>query len=162
MQLNLTELIKKSHFFLKLIYKIEKKRITTIETDAKYNFDQIWTIAKKDAIFFGTKTKIFPTYVNIDEYKFKKSMPKDINSIIFSGNLNYYPNVDAVLFFYNIFQKIKVKYPNLLLHIAGKGWHRKLNLLKSDSSVIILGEVGSMNKTLLSADLVVCPMNIAS
>lgn len=162
MQLNLAELIKKSHYFIKLIYQIEKNRIAKFEKNVKKYFDQVWTIAKKDAKFFGSQTKIIPTCINIDEFKPKNSLASNVRSIIFSGNLNYFPNVDAILFFYQIFQKLKMKHPKLKFMVAGKGWHRLLKPLLSDASVIFLGEVENMNKTLSKADIAVCPMNLAS
>ena len=162
MQLNLTELIKKSPFFLRLIYKIEKKRVSAFENQLHKYFDQIWTIAPKDAAFFGKNTKIFPMCLNLKEYQSKKIYAKYVKSIIFSGNLNYYPNVDAVLFFYKIFEEIKKSYPQVKFSIAGNGWNSKLDKLKSDSSVNFLGEVADMNQALMQADMAVCPMNLAS
>jgi len=162
MQLNLSELIKKSSFFIKLIYKIEKKRVSAFENQLHKYFDQIWTIAPKDAAFFGKNTKIFPICLDLKEYQSKKIYLRIVRSIVFSGNLNYYPNVDAILFFYKIFKEIKKSYPQVKFNIAGNGWNSQLDKLKSDSSVIFLGEVENMNQTLMQADMAVCPMNLVS
>ena len=162
MQLNLSELIKKSPFFMKLIYKIEKKRVSIFENQLHKYFDQIWTVAARDAAFFGKNTKIFSTCLNLKEYQSKQIYLRHVRSIIFSGNLNYYPNVDAILFFYKIFEEIKKSYPQVKFNIAGNGWSSQLDKLKSDSSVNFLGEVDNMNQTLMQADMAVCPMNLAS
>ena len=162
MQLNLSELIKKSSFFIKLIYKIEKKRVSAFENQLHKYFDQIWTVAPKDAAFFGKNTMIFPICLDLKEYQSKKISARHVKSIIFSGNLNYYPNVDAMLFFYKIFEEIKKSYPEVKFSIAGNGWNSKLDKLKSDSSVNFLGEVADMNQALMQADMAVCPMNLAS
>lgn len=162
MQLNLTELIKKSPFFVKLIYKEENKRVSVFENQLHKYFDQIWTVAARDAAFFGKNTKIFPICRDLKEYQSKKIPARHVKSIIFSGNLNYYPNVDAILFFYKIFEELKKSYPEVKFSIAGNGWNSELDKLKSDSSVIFLGEVDNMNLTLMQADMAVCPMNLAS
>ena len=162
MQLNLSELIKKSSFFIKIIYKIEKKRVSAFEIQLQKYFDQIWTIAPKDAAFFGKNTKIFPVCLDLKEYKSKQIYSRHVRSIIFSGNLNYYPNVDAILFFYKVFKELRKSYPQVKFSIAGNGWNSQLYKLKSDSSVIFLGEVENMNQTLMQADMAVCPMNLAS
>ena len=162
MQLNLSELIKKSPFFFRLIYKEEKKRVSVFENQLHKYFDQIWAIASKDAAFFGKNTKILPTCLNLKEYQSKQIYLRHVRSIVFSGNLNYFPNVDAILFFYKIFKKLKKSYPEVKFSIAGNGWNSELDKLKSDSSVIFLGEVENMNQTLMQADLAVCPINLAS
>ena len=61
-----------------------------------------------------------------------------------------------------IFEELKKSYPEVNFSIAGNGWNSKLDKLKSDSSVIFLGEVKNMNQTLMQADMAVCPMNLAS
>ena len=67
---------------MKLIYKIEKKRVSVFENQLHKYFDQIWTIAPKDAAFFGKNTKIFPICLDLKEYQSKKIYAKNVKSII--------------------------------------------------------------------------------
>jgi polysaccharide biosynthesis protein PslH len=76
--------------------------------------------------------------------------------------LNYLPNNDALVWFLDIYIKIKQKYPNIILKVVGKGWHSKLKKLKNTSGIFFTGEVDNLINEIYQSDIAVCPINIAS
>jgi glycosyltransferase involved in cell wall biosynthesis len=162
MQLNLQQIISKSSFFKKIIYLFELKRIKYFEENKLLSFDKIWCCSLIDRQYLSKNTLIYPT--NFDPRIFRKKfiVKRKVNKIVFSGNLSYLPNNDALVWFLNIFIKIKHKYPDIILKVVGKGWHSKLNKLKKIKGIIFTGEVENLIDEIYQADLAVCPINIAS
>jgi polysaccharide biosynthesis protein PslH len=82
--------------------------------------------------------------------------------VIFSGSMDYRPNVDAALFFYReVFSLIRREVPKLRFVLAGRNPHRSLAALVSDSAVRVTGSVADMRPYIWGASAAVVPMRIA-
>ena len=162
MQLNLKELVSKISFFKKKLYSIELKRIEHFEKNKLFNFDRIWCCSFIDRDYLSKDALVFPT--NFDSAIFKKKfiVKRKVKEIVFSGNLSYLPNNDALVWFLDIYIKIKQKYPSIMFKVVGKGWHSKLKKLKNTSGIFFTGEVDNLINEIYQSDIAVCPIHIAS
>lgn len=99
--------------FAKPFVYLQAGRLESEEIKMVKKANSVTTITKEEADIFKSITDkdIFVVANGIDpnEFKFKKKQ-KTYNNILFVGNFSYFPNVDAVNFFYNeVFRKIDRK-----------------------------------------------------
>lgn len=82
--------------------------------------------------------------------------------LIFSGSMDYRPNIDAVRFFCDaVFPLIRREMPEARLVIAGRNPDRSVLALQKDSAVHVTGSVSDMRPYLWGATAAVAPMRIA-
>lgn len=78
--------------------------------------------------------------------------------IVFTGKMNYQPNIEAVKWFSNeIFRNIKLKIDNVKFYIVGKLPTEEVKALSTED-IIVTGEVESIEPYIKKADLVVIPL----
>ena len=124
------------------------KGITFISEEDKEFFEkEFGKIASYELIPIGVEKK----EINyIDESKGK---------IVFTGKMDYQPNVDAVVYFVNnIFKKLKRKIPIAKFYIVGKSPTKKVIDLENVNGVRVTGQVKSIENYIKDANIVVIPL----
>jgi glycosyltransferase involved in cell wall biosynthesis len=82
--------------------------------------------------------------------------------IIFTGSMDYFPNIDAVTTFYrDVFPAIRAEVPNARFVIAGRNPAAAVRQLSDDPSVFVTGAVSDIRPYLLGAAVAVAPMRVA-
>jgi len=82
--------------------------------------------------------------------------------IIFTGSMDYFPNVDAVLQFYSkVFPLIHRQLPDLHFVIAGRNPKNSIIRLAQDPAVRVTGSILDMRPYLRGASAAVVPLRIA-
>jgi sugar transferase (PEP-CTERM/EpsH1 system associated) len=82
--------------------------------------------------------------------------------IIFTGSMDYLPNVDGVLQFYrNVFPTIRARLPQVRFVIAGRNPTRSVRRLATDPAVHVTGSVSDIRPYLRGATAAVVPLRIA-
>jgi len=84
-------------------------------------------------------------------------------SIVFTGKMDYRPNVDAVLWFADeILPIIRQKVPTVHLYIVGQQPHPRLDRLKTDDHISITGKVESVIPYLYGGTAYIAPLRMGS
>ena len=79
--------------------------------------------------------------------------------IVFSGNLEYQPNISAIRHFYrNIWPHIRSQCPHLVWEIIGKNPHFIEELMKGDNGIRVVGPISDAVQHLASAKVAVVPL----
>lgn len=82
--------------------------------------------------------------------------------VVFSGSMDYRPNVDAALFFCReVLPLIRQAMPELRVVIAGRNPHPSVAALGSDPAIRVTGSVADMRPYIWGASAAVVPMRIA-
>jgi polysaccharide biosynthesis protein PslH len=82
--------------------------------------------------------------------------------IIFTGSMDYFPNVDAVRFFHReVFRSIQILLPRARLVIAGRNPTRAVRQLASNPAVVVTGSVPDIRPYLCGASVAVAPLRVA-
>jgi polysaccharide biosynthesis protein PslH len=82
--------------------------------------------------------------------------------IIFTGSMDYFPNVDAVRFFYHkVFNSVRVLLPQARFVIAGRNPTRAVRQLARDPAVRVTGAVPDIRPYLRGASAAVGPLRVA-
>ncbi|GAJ19533.1 unnamed protein product, partial [marine sediment metagenome] len=89
----------------------------------------------------------------------KKSLPR---KLILTGNMAYYPNVDAARYIcYSIWPRLKERYKDLHLYIVGKNPVRAVRRLQA-GDITVTGYVEDIRAALGEADIYIAPFRMGS
>lgn len=82
--------------------------------------------------------------------------------LVFTGAMDYWPNVDAVVWFAcHVFPSLKRVQPNLKFYIVGRNPTRKVRCLADLDGVVVTGKVDDVRPYLKYATAVVAPLRLA-
>jgi glycosyltransferase involved in cell wall biosynthesis len=104
--------------------------------------------------------KIVAVSLGVDTHIFKRySELPDNKTIIFSGNMGYFPNEIAVIWFIEeCFWMIKREIPDAKLVIVGNNPNSKIKKIGDNHSIFVTGFVESMVSELNKAQVAITPM----
>jgi glycosyltransferase involved in cell wall biosynthesis len=107
---------------------------------------------------------IVPNGVWVDRYaNGEPSVNLGENALVFTGKMDYRPNVDAMLWFTEeIFPRIKTQILDAKLVIVGQKPHERLSHLQTMTDVIITGWVKSVSPYLRAASVYIAPLRMGS
>jgi len=83
-------------------------------------------------------------------------------SIVFTGNMDYFPNVDAVQYFcQEVFPLVRNSAPEVRFYIVGRNPPKVVKALGNQPNVVVTGAVPDVRPYLTRATLSVAPLRIA-
>ncbi|MBI5218655.1 MAG: glycosyltransferase [Bacteroidia bacterium] len=149
-------------FYKKLIFQIEFKRLQKYEQYIFPYFDNKTIISEQDRehIQHPEKNNISIITNGVDTDYFKPFDAKKIYDLVFTGNMNYPPNIDGAEFLAkNVLPLLLKKYPFIKLLIAGASPSARVLALKSEN-VIVSGWVDDMRKCYAESRIFIAPMHL--
>ncbi|MGQ8364679.1 TIGR03087 family PEP-CTERM/XrtA system glycosyltransferase [Glaciecola sp. 1036] len=153
---------------MKYIYARENKLIRKLELEAVANFDHLFLIAEAEVNLFEktvsktSKLKVLGNGIDFGLYFPVHREPKKSQEILFTGVMDYKPNIDAVKWFVsNCWKQIKEAKPNCKFIIGGMNPTSDILALKNIDGVEVTGFVDDIKPYFDSADLFVAPFQIA-
>lgn len=152
----------KSNFFLKFIFDLEARRLKDYEQRIFNYFENQAIISQQDLNYIAhpDKNKMLILPNGIDAYYFEALQVKQTYDLVFVGNLNYPPNIDAINF---ILESILPAIPNRTLLISGANPSNGLiQQIKSTPNASITGWVDDIRTSYLQGKILVAPMQIGT
>ena len=149
----------------KILLGIEKKRVEKYEKIAE-RFNIVFICSEVDREYLLNRSinaniKILRNGVDVDNFKFE-NVQKEKNRIIFTGNMPYYANYDAAIYFAkDIFPKVLKQIPDAKFFIVGQNPPRRIKALSSEN-VIVTGYVEDLRKEYLKSCVNVAPMRFGA
>jgi glycosyltransferase involved in cell wall biosynthesis len=142
---------------------MEYCRVKEFEKRAAQRATRAFIVSSIDQKMIGSdKVSVIPLGVD-DQHFFKRTDACENSVVIFTGNMNYKPNVDAVLWFYlNCWDRLKHELPECRLVIAGANPASSILALRSDKAVTVTGRVPSIATLLNAARVSIAPMQSGS
>ncbi|MCA9945743.1 MAG: glycosyltransferase [Anaerolineales bacterium] len=112
----------------------------------------------------GEKTPItvIPNSLDVQQFQLKQTetIPSDI---VFSGKMDYRPNVDAVLWFVaDVWPIIRRERPSTTFTVVGQKPHARLERLRDEPGITLTGWVERVEPYLAGAKLFVLPFRVGS
>jgi glycosyltransferase involved in cell wall biosynthesis len=163
MQLNFERRVAQERYPLKWIFNMELKRLRRCENEiaSKYGFSIVVSDKDKECIHSNNVVSI-PLGVDTEEFRPYGSLPQN-RAIVFSGNMGYFPNENAILWFHEqCLDKIRKSVPDVRLLIVGNNPGPRLKALNNGNSVIVTGYVDSIAGALSEAQIAIAPMQAGS
>jgi polysaccharide biosynthesis protein PslH len=149
-----------SHWYEKPLVSAEAGRLGKYEQKVFDLFDGCSIISLSDADFFTRVQKkqldIIPN--GVSEQFFTVDASSKEYDIIFTGNMNYHPNIQACKFLVNnILPKLKTAHPDIKICLAGTHPHAEVRAL-AGPQVTITGYVKDIKDYLSKSRLFVAPL----
>jgi len=154
----------KASFFMKTFWHIEARRVEKYERSIFDKFDNklIISIPDRDAINHEEKQKIHVIPNGVDTDYFKPYELKKEYDLLFTGNMNYTPNVNSVEYLVNsVLPVLMKKIPMIKILIAGADPHKKVRKLASEN-VKVSGWVEDMRDCYAKSKIFIAPMQIGT
>ncbi len=144
-------------------------RIRRYEHEVCQIADAVIAVSEEDAVLLrplasADKVHVVSSGIWVAPY-LQTPPPIDMHhpSIVFTGKMDYRPNVDAMLWFVgDILPRIHAKMPSVHLYIVGQQPHARLAGLKAHPHISITGRVESVLPYLYSADVYIAPLRMGS
>ncbi len=143
---------------------IEWQRLREYEPEVCKQFDQAIVVSPTDKEAIGSfkNLHVNPNGVDTDHFPFVLE-GREPTSIIFTGNIGYFPNTDAVLWFSRkVLPLIEMHVPYVKFYVVGAAPPRSIRDLSTDENIVVTGFVDSVYEYLVRATIAVCPMRSGS
>ncbi len=148
---------------------IQWRRLTQFERSVCQKVDRVIAVSEADAEAFhqlapGAAVDVVPNGIFADEYA-RTSQQLDLGSaaLLFTGTMNYRPNVDAVVWFADrILGEIRKAAPEARLFVVGNKPHGRLDSIRQRADVEVTGFVQDVLPFLHSAAVYVAPLRMGS
>lgn len=151
--------------FKKMFFKIEQKRVKEAEK-INLKFDLSYVCSESDKKYLSDFSghqhiKIMPNGINVDTFSADLSVKKE-NRILFTGNMPYFPNIDAVVFFARkVFPLISEKYSEFQFVIVGQQPPKVVRQLANEA-IVVKGFVNDIRMEYLQSMISVAPMRFGA
>ncbi len=158
---------------MKLVYGYEARMLFAWEKKIATEFDSSFFVSEKEAGLFrmmvpeiAEKISYFNNGVDTDyfspEHSFVSPYPDACNVIVFTGAMDYWANVDAVIWFANeVLPAICGKIAHLKFYIVGFKPDDKVKALAVSPYIEVTGAVDDVRPYLAHAAVAIAPMRIA-
>ncbi len=145
---------------------IEHKKVLEYESIIK-NFDLTLVCSEEDRSLLKndhdySSVDILPNGIDTSTFHSDYHDYSIDNRIIFTGNMDYFPNTDAALYFSKeIFPEILKKHPDVKFYIVGQKPPKKVLDLQSDN-IIVTGFVKSIAEEYRLSSIAVSPVRVGA
>ena len=149
---------------LRPIMRTEARRIARYETDIFDDFEQktMITALDRDCIQHPMREEIVVIPNGVDFAKFSQNEMPKTHDLIFSGNMNYPPNVDAAVYLVKeILPELQKRHPKVRLMLAGADPAKKVRALQNDQ-VTVTGWVPTMTDCYAQSRIFIAPMRLGT
>lgn len=158
---------------MKLVYGYESKKLFEWERKIAKEFDASFFVSEQESDLFKQmvpeaveKISYFNNGVDTDYFspdnRYETPYDNGCKAIVFTGAMNYWANVDAVVWFANeVLPAVSEKIPDVKFYIVGFKPDEKVTALAESPHVVVTGAVDDVRPYLAYATVAVAPMHIA-
>lgn len=156
-------------FPLSFIYRLEAERLARYEEQTAQAFDRCVLISEEERRLFqvrvnGRPVSVISNGVDLEYFSPTGSTTPQVTppTIVFTGVMDYFPNVDAVQYFCReIFPLVRKGEPQAQFYIVGRSPTRQVRALATLPNVIVTGTVPDVRPYLARATVTVAPFRLA-
>jgi sugar transferase (PEP-CTERM/EpsH1 system associated) len=154
---------------LSLIYRLEAERLAKYEEEMAHVFDHSIVISEEERRVFQKRVRdravaVISNGVDLEYFSPRGNVATKISQsiIVFTGVMDYFPNVDAVTYFSReIFPLVRAVLPSAEFYIVGRNPTREVRQLGKQSNVIVTGTVPDVRPYFAQARVSVAPFRLA-
>lgn len=156
-----------SHSFpFSWVYRLEAGRLARYEEEVARVFEHSLFVSDKEAFLFQQRVDNRPISVipnGVDLNYFVPNSTRHLGpALVFTGAMDYFPNIDAMRFFCSeIFPLVREVLPEARFYIVGRNPTRRVRELERQPQVIVTGSVPDVRPYLAKVMVAVAPFRIA-
>ncbi len=149
------------------LYRREANTVRHLEGEAVRRCDAVFLVSPPEVAALGIrdeKVVAVGNGVNTDFFSPEAIEPVDLGpeALIFTGQMDYRPNVDGVIWFVReVWPGLKRQLSELSFTIVGRNPTKSVRRLSKIAGVQVTGSVPDVRPYLAGATLVICPLRIA-
>ncbi len=154
--------------FMDQIYHREARLLARYEEKIVQEFDALLLVteAEKQLCSPVLQEKVTVVSNGVDLVKFapqiRKARPNNDPVLVFTGAMDYWPNIDAVIWFSReIFPSVLALEPSARFFIVGSNPKPEVIALGKESNIIVTGFVEDISYYVASADVCIAPLRVA-
>jgi len=149
---------------------IQTRRLRRYEGGLCTSADHIFACSSPDAdklgaLSEGTPITVIPNAIDVSQYEREQIVPARLAhpALVFTGKMDYRPNVDAVLWFVEkVLPRVQAMIPGVHFVVVGQRPHRRLDNLRSRPDITVTGFVPDIKPYITGADVYVAPLRMGS
>jgi sugar transferase (PEP-CTERM/EpsH1 system associated) len=153
-----------------LYSRIQSQRIELFERELITKADKVVSVSEEDQAILRrlsnmAKVEVVPNGIFTADYEPTVSathLELKPNALVFTGKMDYRPNIDAVMWFVDEVLPLIERYTHVHFYIVGQKPHPRLEALRSHPNVTLTGWVPEILPYLLQSSLYVAPLRIGS
>lgn len=158
---------------LSWLYRRETRRLAEWESSIAQAFDATFLVSSAEATHLkrmateaADKIDWFENGVDADYFKPDPALtspyPGNVTPIVFTGAMDYWPNIDAVTWFaHEIFPKVREAIPNAMFAIVGSNPSETVQALGALPGIWVTGRVDDVRPYVQHAACAVAPLRLA-
>ena len=144
---------------------LQWRKLRRYEAWACCGVDAVVAVSDVDAVALrriapGVKVAVVPNGLDVQSYAtFESAGALPPQSLIFTGTMDYRPNVDAALWFARrVYPFIRQRVPEARFYVVGRRPHRRLDVLRGEPGIEITGSVPDTRPYIRAASVYVIPL----
>ena len=145
-------------------------RLLRHEVEACRRVDQIHVMSHEDGSYLsaflpdgGERMRVVPNAVDTAFYRPKEPGPADRQGVLFVGNFENLPNVDALEYFVaDVWPKVRAEKPDAVLSLVGAKMSDEVRALDGKDGIEVVGAVPDMRPSYHGHRLLVAPIRAGS
>ena len=152
---------------LKWIFSAEAKRLQHYERSVSESFDAVFVTTERErtsltSLSPESRPIVVRNGVDTDFFSIDSGKKSPEPKIVFTGQMDYYPNEDAVLALSEgVFPELRNRYPKLTLDVVGRSPGPAVVRLGAIPGIEVTGEVPDIRPYLEAAWIFAAPLRIA-
>ncbi len=153
-------------FPLSILYRLEGSRLSRKEKEIAHDFSLSLLSTRRELQLFQKKItnanlKILAN--GVDSNYFKLNHSEKERALVFVGAMDYYANIDAVIWFIEkVFRRLNQRDNHIKFYIVGSNPSQKIRNFSGEfSNVIVTGYVEDVRPYLAKSKIAVIPLRIA-
>jgi sugar transferase (PEP-CTERM/EpsH1 system associated) len=161
------------------LYRREARYLLAYERYVTQQFDSATFVSSAEATLFCQRARrhneqcqyehkisFFNNGVDADYFSpqqnHRNPYPDAVNVLVFTGAMDYWPNVEAVLWFASrVLPALRMRFPTLQFHIVGSRPTEQVTALRQIAGITVTGAVPDIRPYLAHATVAVAPLRIA-
>jgi len=155
------------------VYEREALRLLDYEPDVAARADASLFVSSEEAAQFCRVSpkcagRVFAVRNGVDSDYFSPSgefaspFAVDERPVVFTGAMDYWPNVDAVVWFaHEVLPEIREHDPSVRFYVVGMNPDSAVRALENDAATVVTGRVDDIRPYLQHARVVVAPLRVA-
>jgi len=149
---------------------IQARRLRQYERWALRAADAVVAVSEEDRRHLmalagdGRPIACIPNALAVDDYRWDGVVPESVRfDLVFTGKMDYRPNVDGVLWFAEaVWPLVRKARPATTWAVVGQRPHARLDALRSQPGIALTGRVAEVQPYLAGAAVYVVPLRIGS
>lgn len=144
---------------------VQWRRLRRYEGEICRRVDKVVAVSEVDrqgiqSVAPGIPITVVPNGVDLEEYGEYRG-PKECFDLVFTGKMDFRPNVDAMLWFCDqVLPLIRRERPSVRLAIVGQRPHPRLERLRHREGITLTGWVADVRPYLAGATIYIAPLRV--